>query len=73
MTKYLQPNAENSTWTEDLTGMLPDNGGRRLSAERRRFVYTYVIPERRSGQDRRSGKDRRESIRLKPLSEMLGS
>ncbi len=41
---------------------LKDNGGRRLGIERRRYSYTYYIPEKRFGNDRRSGQDRRSSI-----------
>ena len=40
--------------------ILPDNGGRRLVIERRQFLYSGHIPERRSGKDRRSGLDRRK-------------
>ena len=36
-----------------------DNGGRRLGFERRQFLYSFHIPERRSGFDRRSRVDRR--------------
>jgi hypothetical protein len=61
------------TWTGTTTGVLTDNGGRRLGTERRRYVYTCVIPERRCGQDRRSGNDRRQSLRLKPSSDLFGS
>ena len=43
--------------------MLPDNGGRRLGADRRQFSYNHHIPERRSGKDRRSGFDRRITLR----------
>jgi len=41
---------------------LPDNGGRYLGVERRKFSYDFHIPERRSGKERRSGLDKR----LKP-------
>ena len=44
---------------QEITLRLPDNGGRRSGIERRRFQYTFHIPERRSGDDRRSGIDRR--------------
>ena len=44
---------------------LIDNGGRRSGFERRRFSFTYYIPERRSNNDRRSGQDRRSSINKK--------
>ena len=43
---------------------LKDNGGRRLTGERRRISYTLHVPERRNGIDRRSGKDRRRFPRL---------
>jgi hypothetical protein len=36
-----------------------DNGGRRLVDDRRQFLYTLHIPERRTGAERRSGWDRR--------------
>ena len=36
-----------------------DNGGRRSGIERRRFLFSFHIPERRSGMDRRFGSDRR--------------
>jgi hypothetical protein len=36
-----------------------DQGGRRSGKERRQFVYSGHIPERRSGRERRSGLDRR--------------
>lgn len=38
---------------------LPDHGGRRSTEDRRRFSYTYFMPERRSGVDRRMNTDRR--------------
>ena len=41
---------------------LSDRGGRRLGLDRRRFSYTYHIPERRSGRDRRSIKERRGEL-----------
>ena len=43
---------------------IEDNGGRRKNTDRRRFTYTFHIPERRNGADRRSGKDRRSEDRL---------
>ena len=42
-----------------VNGIITDHGGRRKRADRRQFVYTFHIPERRSGGDRRSGEDRR--------------
>jgi hypothetical protein len=39
-----------------------DNGGRRLSIDRRQYSYLAHLPERRSGKDRRSGSDRRCGI-----------
>lgn len=45
-----------------------DNGGRRSGRDRRFFVYSNHIPERRLGnkhgmsRDRRSGQDRREVL-----------
>jgi len=38
---------------------LRDNGGRRSGVDRRQFLYTDYIPERRAGEDRRSRVDRR--------------
>ena len=38
---------------------LRDNGGRRSGVDRRQFLYTGHIPERRAGEDRRSRVDRR--------------
>ena len=45
-----------------FSNLPPDNGGRRSGLERRRFQYTFHVPERRSGRDRRSGLDRRSSL-----------
>ena len=39
---------------------LIDNGGRRLGIDRRQFLYTNHIPDRRLGEDRRTGPDRRD-------------
>ena len=44
---------------------LRDNGGRRFGFDRRRYCYSFYMPERRSGIDLRNGTDRRKSIRLK--------
>ena len=44
--------------------ILPDNGGRRSVIERRQFLYSGHIPERRSGKDRRNGLDRRLKPRI---------
>ncbi|MEJ5358054.1 MAG: hypothetical protein WHT06_05215 [Desulfobacterales bacterium] len=49
--------------------VLPDNGGRRRLLERRRFLYTCYIPERRSGADRRRGDDRRQNPRTESGAE----
>ena len=38
---------------------IKDNAGRRSGIERRVFLYTIHIPERRSGKERREGLDRR--------------
>jgi hypothetical protein len=38
---------------------IKDNAGRRSGIERRVFLYTLHIPERRSGQERRKGLNRR--------------
>ena len=43
--------------------ILPDNDGRRSVIERRQFLYSGHIPERRSGKERRSGNDRRRKSR----------
>jgi len=44
---------------ERVRGITTDNGGRRKREDRRQFVYTFHIPERRVGGERRSGEDRR--------------
>lgn len=41
---------------------LIDNGGRRLGIDRRQFLYTNHIPDRRLCEDRRNGLDRRNYI-----------
>ena len=41
---------------------LIDNGGRRLGIDRRQFLYTNHIPDRRLGKDRRTGRDRRDNL-----------
>ena len=41
------------------TIQIDDNGGRRMSLDRRQFEYSHHIPERRVGTERRSGMDRR--------------
>jgi hypothetical protein len=38
---------------------IKDKGGRRFGTERRKYLYTSHIPERRSDPERRSGKERR--------------
>ena len=51
--------------TMNITAMaiaLIDNGGRRLGIDRRQFLYTNHIPDRRLGEDRRTGLDRRDNI-----------
>lgn len=48
----------------DLT--FNSNGERRKNGDRRQFVYTIHIPERRSGTDRRSDSDRRNKSRHSP-------
>ncbi|MGB2929510.1 MAG: hypothetical protein WBB70_11415 [Desulfobacterales bacterium] len=51
--------------TMNITAMaiaLIDNGGRRLGIDRRQFLYTNHIPDRRLGDDRRIGLDRRDNI-----------
>jgi hypothetical protein len=35
-----------------------DHGGRRLGIDQRHFIYSGIIPERRSGKDRRSSANR---------------
>ena len=50
--------------TMNITTMaiaLIDNGGRRLGIDRRQFLYTNHIPDRRLDEDRRTGRDRREN------------
>lgn len=42
-----------------------DNGGTRSGAERRRYLKTEYMPERRTQYDRRSGADRRRSLNKK--------
>lgn len=41
-----------------------DKSDRRMGLNRRLFLYSLYIPERRTGKDRRSGKDRRKLPRL---------
>lgn len=48
---------------------LPDNGGRRIGDDRRKFIYTSHLPERRDDIERRSGIDKRKSLRIDPLLE----
>ena len=51
--------------TMNITAMaiaLIDNGGRRLGIDRRQFLYTNHIPDKRLGEDRRTGLDRRDNI-----------
>jgi hypothetical protein len=42
-----------------------DKGGQRTGIERRQFLYSVYIPERRSGQQRRKELDLRKSDRSK--------
>jgi hypothetical protein len=44
-----------------MTIALIDNGGRRLGFDRRQFLYTNHIPDRRRDEDRRTGCDRRDN------------
>ncbi|MDJ0829951.1 MAG: hypothetical protein QNI92_08870 [Desulfobacterales bacterium] len=39
---------------------IKDNGGRRSGIERRTYIYTFVVPERRGKPDRRKQADRRK-------------
>ena len=39
-----------------------NNGGRRPGIDRRTFLYTVHLPEKRSGKDRRNGFDRRSGV-----------
>jgi len=41
---------------------IPDNGGRRAGADRRKVSVLGFLPERRTGQDRRSYQDRRSRV-----------
>ena len=50
--------------SEDQT-ILKDNGGRRISVDRRSFSYSLHIPEKRSHDDRRKGYSRRKTNRIK--------
>lgn len=43
---------------------MKDNGGRRSGMDRRIFVYTVYLPERRSGKERRANSDRRKPRQL---------
>jgi hypothetical protein len=40
---------------------MKDNGDRRLGIDRREFLYTVYLPERRSNKDRRHVSDHRSS------------
>ena len=51
--------------TMNITAMaiaLIDNGGRRLGIDRRQFLYTNHIPDRRLCEDRRTGLERRNCL-----------
>ncbi len=52
--------------SEDRT-ILRDNGGRRIGVDRRSFLYSLHIPERRSHDDRRKGDNRRKTSRIKTI------
>ena len=41
---------------------LIDNGGRRSGIDRRQFLYTFHIPEKRSDKDRRSNMEQRSGM-----------
>jgi len=61
-------NLESNSAPVDLNGFLQrfrlrENGGRRLTVNRRWYQYTLHIPERRSGYERRIGHDRRKAPR----------
>lgn len=43
---------------------LNDNGGRRSGIDRRQFLYSTYIPERRLNEDRRKISDRRTQNRV---------
>lgn len=47
---------------------IPDNGGRRAGADRRKTFIPGFIPERRTGQDRRCYQDRRTRLDFDPSS-----
>jgi DNA-binding XRE family transcriptional regulator len=49
---------------DDMQLSIRDNGGRRLSSDRRQFKYSIHIPESRSGKDRRNELDRRLKLRI---------
>jgi DNA-binding XRE family transcriptional regulator len=53
---------KNELFGDDMQLSIKENGGRRLSFDRRQFKYSIHIPECRSGKERRNGLDRR----LKP-------
>ena len=48
--------------TTAMAKELKDNGGRRLGIDRRQFLYTNHIPDRRLCEDRRAGLERRNHI-----------
>ena len=48
---------------------LKDNGGRRSGIERRYFLYSNHIPERRFKSERRVRKDRRSGLDRRDFSE----
>ena len=63
MIRSVVPNPGISSPPQPAAAMLHDCGDRRWGLERRRFAYSFYIPERRSGQDRR------QPPRLKPAAD----
>lgn len=52
-----------------MTMAIVDYGGRRLGIDRRQFLYTSYIPNRRMDEDRRSGNDRRTGLDRRSIIE----
>jgi hypothetical protein len=48
---------------------LMDKGGRRSGGDRRKFTYSFHLPERRENTDRRKANDRRRFPRYRVSSE----
>jgi len=65
MTRFVVPNPETSPQPQPAAAALHCCGERRWGVERRRFAYSFFIPERRSGQDRR------QPPRLKPAADLI--